>query len=207
MTSDLGPQTSASPPDLGPRTSDLDLQFALCADVAIEDFGERALVLRCAALELREVNAGGRKILALLDGERTVKDIAGAAEMAVAVVRDALLEMERQGLVRRVVELKRERFGNMSEARYLADPDVSFRPEDGDGGILYNAETDVLEVINPTAAEIWKFLAAPRTSADVVAHLLDVCDGAEREQVERDVRDFLESMRSKGFVGTVAEPA
>ena len=72
---------------------------------------------------------------------------------------------------------------------------------------MYNAETDVLEVINPTAAEIWKYLAAPRTPAEVVAHLLDVCDGADREQVERDVRDFLESMRNKGFVGTVAEPA
>ena len=45
------------------------------------------------------------------------------------------------------------------------------------------------------------------TPAEVVAHLLDVCDGADREQVERDVRDFLESMRTKGFVGTVAEPA
>jgi hypothetical protein len=164
-------------------------------------------VLRCDALELREVNAGGRKILERVDGNRTVKDIAGDAGMAVDVVRDALLEMERQGLVRRVVELRKERFGNMSEAQYLADPDVSFRPEDDDGGILYNAETDVLEVINPTAAEIWKFLAAPRTPADVVAHLLGVCDGASRDQVERDVEAFLESMRSKGFVGVVAEPA
>lgn len=183
------------------------LKFRLRNDVAIEDFGERALVLRCDALDMREINAGGRKILALLDGERTVADIAGAAEMAAADVAAALREMERQGIVRQVVELSMERPGDVNEAKFLADPDVSFRPEDDDGGILYNAETDVLEVINPTAAEIWKYLAAPRTPAEVVAHLLDVCDGADREQVERDVRDFLESMRNKGFVGTVAEPA
>lgn len=183
------------------------LKYALRNDVAIEDFGERALVLRCDALELREINAGGRKILALLDGERTVADIAGATDLAAADVAAALREMERHGIVRQVAALSKERPGNVNEAKYLADPDVSFRPEDDDGGILYNAETDVLEVINPTAAEIWKFLAAPRTPAEVVAHLLDVCDGADRAQVEQDVRDFLESMRSKGFVGTVAEPA
>ncbi|HPC57692.1 MAG TPA: PqqD family peptide modification chaperone [Kiritimatiellia bacterium] len=183
------------------------LKYALRNDVAIEDFGERSLVLRCDALELREINAAARRMLALLDGERTVADIAGAAEMAVADVAAALREMERQGIVRQAVVLSKERPGNVSEARFLADPDVSFRPEDDDGGILYDAEADVLEVINPTAAEIWKFLAAPRTPAEVVAHLLDVCDGADRAQVERDVRDFLESMRNKGFIGTVAEPA
>ena len=182
------------------------LRYALRTDVAIADFGERSLVWRCDALEMREVNAAGRKILALLDGERTVADIAGAAEMAAADVAAALREMERQGIVRRVAALSKERPGDVNEAKYLADPDVSFRPEDDDGGILYNAETDVLEVVNPTAAEIWKYLAAPRTPAEVVAHLLAVCDGADREQVERDVGDFLESMRSKGFVGTV-EPA
>ena len=204
MTAAPDPRPPASCP-LSPDPCSL--RFRLRNDVAVEDFGERALVLRCDALELREINAGGRKILALLDGERTVADIAGAAEMAAADVAAALLEMERQGLVRQAVELSKERPGDVNEAKVMADPDVSFRPEDDDGGILYNAETDVLEVINPTAAEIWKFLAAPRTPAEVVAHLLDVCDGADRAQVEQDVRDFLESMRSKGFVGTVAEPA
>ena len=183
------------------------LRYALRKDVAIEDFGGRSLALRCDVLELREINAGGRKILERVDGKRTVADIARATDMAAEEVAAALREMERQGIVRQVAALSKERPGNVSEAKYLADPDESFRPEDDDGGILYNAGTDVLEVINPTAAEIWKYLAAPRTPAEVVAHLLAVCDGADREQVERDVEAFLESMRGKGFVGTVAEPA
>lgn len=183
------------------------LRYALRKDVAIEDFGERSLALRCDVLELREINAGGRKILERVDGKRTVADIARATDMAADEVAAALLEMERQGIVRQAVAWSKERPVNVSEAKYLADPDVSFRPEDDDGAILYNAETDVLDVINPTAAEIWKLLAAPRTQAEIVAHLLAVCEGADREQVERDVRDFLESMRSKGFIGVVAEPA
>ncbi|NCD21413.1 MAG: PqqD family protein [Spartobacteria bacterium] len=204
MTTDPDPLPPASCP-LSPASCSL--QYALRADVAIEDFGERALVLRCDALELREVNAGGRKILERIDGTRSVQDIAGNVGLAAEIVDSALRKMERQGIVRRLVALKKERPETMSEAKFMADPDVSFRPEDDDGGILYNAETDVLEVVNPTAAEIWKFLATPRTPAEVVAHLLAVCDGALPEQVERDVGDFLESMRSKGFIGTVAEPA
>ena len=53
-----------------------DLRYSLRADVAIEDFGERALVLLCDALELREINGASRRILAQLDGVRTVADIA-----------------------------------------------------------------------------------------------------------------------------------
>ena len=188
-------------------SADLGLRFVLRNEVAIEDFGGRSLVLRCDALELREINAPARRMLALLDGERTVADIAGTAGMAAADVAAALREMERQGIVRQVAAWCRERPGNMSEAKYMADPEVSFRPEDDDGGLLYNAETDVLEVINPTAAEIWKYLASPRMPAEVVAHLLAVCDGAIRDQVERDVEEFLESMRKKGFVGVVENPA
>lgn len=196
------------PPASCPLSPDpCSLRFRLRSDVAIEDFGERSLVLLCDALELREINAAGRKILALLDGKRPVKDIAGDAGMAEEDVRAALLEMERQGIVRRAAERKMERPEKMSEAKYLADPDVSFRQEDDDGGILYNAESDVLEVINPVATEIWKFLSAPRTAAEIAAHLCEVCEGAAREQVDRDVAEFVESLLQKGFVGVVEDPA
>ena len=146
-------------------------------------------------------------MLALLDGVRTVEDIAAATGLANELVRSALAEMERLGIVRRAVRLEKERSGNMSEAKYLADPDVSFRQEDDDGGILYHAETDALEVINPVATEIWKFLSAPHTQAEVVAHLCEACDGAAREQVEKDVAEFVESLLKKGFIGVVAGPA
>lgn len=203
QASDLRPPTS----DLGPRTSDLGLRFALRAETALEDFGHRSLVLRCDALRLREINAVSRRMLALLDGKRTVPDIADEMKLAAKIVREALLEMEQQGIVRRAVKLRKERPNKMNEARYLADPDVSFRQEDDEGGILYNAETDSLQVINPVATEIWEFLAAPHTPAEVVAHLLAVCEGAAADQVAKDVAEFLESLLKKGFLGVVEEPA
>lgn len=196
------------------RRTEENLCFQLRPEAAIEDFGDRSLALLCDSLQLRELNAAARKIVARLDGRRPVKDIAETLARAsgapvpemLAAVRAALQQLEAQGVVRRVVELSSERPQNMNAARYLADPDVSFRPED-DGGILYNAETDTLEVLNPVAAAIWTFLAAPRTQAEVVDHLCAVCEGAVRDQVAKDTGEFLEAMLKKGFIGVVAEPA
>ena len=181
------------------------LTFCLRNDVVLEDFAGRTLVLVSGALELREINSSGQQMLALLDGKRTVQDIASTMGVALEIVRVALLEMEQQGVVRRIVNLRKERCENMSEARYLADPDVSFRQEDNDGGLLYNAETDTLEVINPVAVEIWKFLAAPHTQAEVIDHLLHACEGVPHDQVGADVTGFLDDMIQKGFIGVVEE--
>ena len=187
--------------------AELGLRYALRRDVALEDFGERSLALRCDALELREVNASARQMLALLDGVRTAEDIAAATGLANEIVWPALADMERLGIVGRAVRLEKERTGNMSEAKFLADPDVSFRQEDDDGAILYSAETDSLEVLNPVATAIWKFLTAPRTQAEVAAHLCETCEGAARGQVEKDVAEFVESLLKKGFIGVVEDPA
>ena len=197
MTPDPGSQIS----DLGPPTSDLGLRFALRAETAIEDFGAQSLVLLCDSLGVREINQASRRLLARLDGERTVADIAG--ELSPADALAALLEMEQLGIVRRVVELGMERPEPMSAAKYLVNPEVSFRQEDEDGGILFNMDTDAVEVINPVAVEIWKFLAAPRTQAEVVAHLCAVCAGATRGQVEKDVAEFVDSLLGKGFIGVL----
>jgi hypothetical protein len=93
----------------------------------------------------------------------------------------------------------------MTKAKYLANPGVSFRQEDDDGGLLYNAETDTLEVINPVAVEIWKFLAAPHTQSEVTDHLLHACEGAPHDQVGPDVAEFLDGMVQKGFIGVIEE--
>ena len=191
------------------------LRFRVREDVGIEDFGDRSLVLLCDALHLREINGRSKQLLELLDGERTVQDIAGAvaagcgvpAREMLAPIAEALREMERQGIVRRVVELKMERPEPMKDAKFLVNPEVSFRQEDDDGGILFNPDTDSLEIINPVAVAIWTFLAAPRTQAEVVAHLCEVCEGTARAQVEQDVDGFIGSLLKKGFIGVVETSA
>jgi len=191
------------------------LRFCLRQDVGIEDFGARSLVILCDSLQLREINSQSRKLLALADGQRTLQDMAlevasecgPSASELLAHVTEALLQMEQQGIVRRIVKLISERPDNMNKTKYLVNPDVSFRPEDDDGAILFNADTDSLEVINPVAVEIWTFLAAPHTQAEVTAHLCEVCADVPREQVDQDVAEFIESLVKKGFIGVVEEPS
>ncbi|MBN2106011.1 MAG: PqqD family peptide modification chaperone [Deltaproteobacteria bacterium] len=192
----------------------LTVRFCLRNDVGIEDFGDRSLVLLCDSMRLREINALARKLLVFADGGRTLHEIVlrAAGDCGVPVqemlhsIAEAMLQMERQGIVRRMVKLATERTEDMGEIKYLVNPDVSFRPEDDDGAILFNADSDSLEVINPTAAEIWSCLAAPCTQAQVVEHLCSVCDGASQGAVEKDVSEFLDSMVKKGFIGMVEKP-
>jgi len=193
--------------------ADPDVRFSLRSAVGIEDFGEQSLVLLCDSLRVREVNGLARRLLALVEAGLTTGEIVRSLveqsgmplREAGAQVAEGLRELERHGIVRRVVKLSQERPGEMKESRYLVNPDVSFRQEDDDGGILFNVDTEALEVINPTAVEIWSFLAAPRTLDEVIAHLLAVCDEATEAQVRADVGEFLDSLCKKGFIGVVEQ--
>lgn len=195
---------------MNPPESCLNLRFQICPEVAQADFTGRSLILLCDSLRMREINETSRQLLGWLDGTRSVQDIAREMSPAGGLLADitaALLDMESQGIIRRVAALKTERAEQMSTARYLANPEVSFRQEDDDGGILFHMEADAVEVINPTAVAIWQFLAAPRTETEIVDHLCAVCADADRVQVTQDVAEFIGSLLKKGFIGVLEEPA
>ncbi len=62
----------------------------------------------------------------------------------------------------------------------LANSEVSLREEE-DGAILFNAETNGLQVINPIGLVIWKFIKVhPRTRVDIAGHLRVVCEGVRQ---------------------------
>jgi hypothetical protein len=80
------------------------------------------------------------------------------------------------------------------------------REEDGDGAILFNADTDALLVINPIGLIIWKFLKAhPRTKSNIVDHLKEVCDDVPLDEVVADVDKFIDELYGKEFVGEVVD--
>jgi len=90
--------------------------------------------------------------------------------------------------------------------RYQANPEVSCREEDEDeGAILFNPDTDAIMVINPVGLLIWQALQQPRTRDEIVAHLLENCDGVPLERVHADLDAFFQSLQPGGFVGEVLE--
>jgi hypothetical protein len=98
-------------------------------------------VLLCDALELREINApraaSWRNLTAC--GRWRICEKLAPAGGGPATVAAALREMEMLGIVRRAATWTTERPEHMNDAKYLANPDVSFRQEDDEGGILFHA--------------------------------------------------------------------
>jgi hypothetical protein len=85
---------------------------------------------------------------------------------------------------------------------YVANPDVSCRPEGEDGALLFNPDTDQILVINPTGLLIWQALGEPRSQSQLVEAFGAQCDGLpDAEELERDVAEFVEQLLAKGFVG------
>jgi hypothetical protein len=55
-------------------------------------------------------------------------------------------------------------------------------------------------ILNPVGATIWRQLATPRTGNDLVAHLEERFPNVPREQLDRDVRNFLDQLHERGII-------
>jgi hypothetical protein len=88
---------------------DLLTSYVLRDEVAVEDFEDGSLVLLCEQLRLVQLNPVARDIVALLDGERTPRQVAKAVaqayeqpfEQVLADVLELLTDLEAQGVVER----------------------------------------------------------------------------------------------------------
>jgi hypothetical protein len=82
---------------------------------------------------------------------------------------------------------------------YVANSVVSCREEGPDGALLFNPDTDDVIVINITGLLIWQALAQPATRADVVAALVERCEGVPEDEVAGDVDEFIEQLVARDF--------
>jgi hypothetical protein len=57
--------------------------------------------------------------------------------------------------------------------------------------------------VNPTGLAIWQSLQQPRTADEIVAYLLQVCEGAPPDQIATDTSEFVQSLLPGGFIGEV----
>ena len=187
--------------------------YTLKDEVAIEDFDDESLLLLCEQLRMVRLNSVARDILSLLDGKRTIHQV--TEELAhvyrkpldeiLPDVRELLANLEAEGVVKPLITFSMKGSREMSDIRYLANPDVSCREEGTDGVILFNPDTDAVLVINPTGLVIWQALAQARTKDDIVANLMEICEDVPPDQVITDVNEFIDTLESRGFIGKVLE--
>ena len=87
------------------------------------------------------------------------------------------------------LEIKRSE--HHSTDRFVANPSVSCRTE-GDGAILFNADTDTTTLINGTGLTTWHYLAQPRSLDEIASHLLaSFRDTPDKSAVIRDTDTFM----------------
>lgn len=187
------------------------LRYILQEEVAIEDFDDGSLVFLARQKKLIEINHAARKILRLFNGKHTLKQVIAKTardhDMKENRVRkdiqELVADMGEKGVLKPIVKLRRRRKKMDKSAGLLANPKISLREEE-DGAILFDADTNGLQIINPIGLLIWKFIQVhPRTRTDIAGHLLEVCEGAPADQVEKDVDDFVSELQGKGFIKEV----
>ncbi|MGB9176207.1 MAG: hypothetical protein WCB46_05660 [Methanoregula sp.] len=88
-----------------------------------------------------------------------------------------------------VIEVKQSE--HRSKDRFVANPVVSCRAE-GDGAILFNADTDTTTLINGTGLTTWYYLAQPRSLDEIASHLQATFrDTPDIAAVIRDAETFI----------------
>jgi len=89
-------------------------------------------------------------------------------------------------------------------SRYLRNPDVVLREEDEDGGLLFNPDTNQIRVLNHTGLFIWKLCDGDHDLANILEALKEEYEGIPEEQVDHQVKDFMDEMVANGFIGLQA---
>jgi hypothetical protein len=77
-------------------------------------------------------------------------------------------------------------------------PGAAYRIYDGEG-VIVQAETMEVRVVNPTGARVWELVDGQRTVEEVVELICREFD-ASREDAERDVLEFLDRLEACGLV-------
>ena len=90
---------------------------------------------------------------------------------------------------------------------YVRNPDVVLREEDLDeGGIIFNPDSNHVQVLNPTGLFIWGQCDGTRDLDEVVAAMQDTFADVPPDEVAQDVSEFIEGMVASGFIDVAETP-
>ena len=84
--------------------------------------------------------------------------------------------------------------------RPIANSEIVFREEFDDWAILFDPDSGDSYGMNPVSAFIWKQLNGKSTVTEIIEELQAQCEDVP-EEVNDDVREFVESLIEKGYAG------
>ena len=87
----------------------------------------------------------------------------------------------------------------MDTTCYIVNSDVNLREEDEDGALLYNPDSDRVQLLNSTGFHIWKFCAQGHTISEIIAALQADFDDVPVDAIATDVEEFVTQMIDNEF--------
>ena len=91
----------------------------------------------------------------------------------------------------------------MEAAEYdkpVANPLIVLREEFDNWAILFDPDSGAAAGLNPTGVFIWKLLNGANTMKEILERVRAGCKDAPH-QVEEDIRDFINGLAERGWVG------
>jgi SynChlorMet cassette protein ScmD len=87
----------------------------------------------------------------------------------------------------------------------VANPLIVLREEFDDWAILFDPDTGDGFGLNPVSVFIWKRLDGKHTAQDILGELHKTCEDVP-ENAEQEIKDFIEELEKKGYVGASSNP-
>jgi hypothetical protein len=88
-----------------------------------------------------------------------------------------------------------------SKSLFIRNPDVILREEETDGALLFNPDTNQIRVLNATGLFIWKQCDGKSDLPAIIAAMKEAFDGVPEAEIETEINDFLNDMKTNGFLG------
>ena len=88
---------------------------------------------------------------------------------------------------------------------YIVNPDIIFRDEGEEGGILFNPATGAVKLLNECAAIIFKCLDGNHTKQQIINTIQTVFPEIERSVLEQDVSEFITEGKEKQLIGILLD--
>jgi hypothetical protein len=86
---------------------------------------------------------------------------------------------------------------------YIQNPDVTLREADEEGGLLFNPDTNQVQILNGTGVFLWGLCDGTHDLRGLIQALDQEFDLVPPEQVEDDLMQFINNLKKEGFLAVL----
>ncbi|MCU0236419.1 MAG: PqqD family protein [Acidobacteria bacterium] len=169
-------------------------------NLQIEVFVDGSLVLNIKTRELFEISADESWLLMQIKSSKSEKDIKTSLidRMHVSQSRvDKHINRMYNDLLKKKLIFDR---GEFMKGKYIQNPAVNLREEDEDGALLFNPDSNRIQLLNNTGFFIWQLCSEGKTSLEISEAVKREFSDVPEEQVNEDIKQFLDEMTEIGFI-------